>query len=174
MKNKTTIYFVEGKCEEKLLNELKKEPELITLGRVQVFNVLTNRISTSKLMTFKKNVNVCFVFDSDGEQNLTIYNHNISVLKKYVSGVHIYNFVQIRNLEDELVRATDLKKIEELTGSKSSKDFKTDFLSCSNFRQLLERHNFDVKKMWCTEPTDSFRGIIQDAYLFIRLPKDIL
>ena len=89
MKNKTTIYFVEGKCEEKLLNELKKEPELITLGRVQVFNVLTNRISTSKLMTFKKNVNVCFVFDSDVEQNLTIYNHNISVLKKYVSGVSL-------------------------------------------------------------------------------------
>lgn len=169
MRNNPTLYFVEGRCEEKLINELKKEPSLLVPGRIKVLNVLTHRISVGSLITFKKNTNICFVFDTDGEQNLSTYNYNISVLKKYVPGVHVYNFVQINNLEDELLKATNIKRIEDLTGSKSSKDFKTDFLSCSNCRQLLDKHNFKIENMWKSEPIGSFAGIAQDAKYFITL-----
>lgn len=43
------IYFVEGECEERLINALKKPPALIQPGRVKVFNVVQKRFSKAHL-----------------------------------------------------------------------------------------------------------------------------
>lgn len=155
-KTRPTIYFVEGECEQKLISELKKEPALMVPGKARVFNVLTKRISSSQLMVIKPGTNVCMVFDTDGEQNLTILNENIKKLKTYVSNVHIYLLIQVQNLEDELVRSTDLKRIEDLTNSQSRKDFKRAFLSMNNCRDVLEQHGFDITQMWCTKALGVF------------------
>ena len=41
MDNRKCIYFVEGKCEEKMLNALKVIPSLIINGKVKKFNAIT-------------------------------------------------------------------------------------------------------------------------------------
>ena len=51
-------------------------------------------------------------------------------------------FPQVLNLEDELVRCTDVRTAMELTKSGSVKNFKTDFckMKAKDCRSMLERH----------------------------------
>ena len=44
MNYKRCVYFVEGPCEEKLINALKIEPRLLTPGKVNVYNIIQNEI----------------------------------------------------------------------------------------------------------------------------------
>ncbi len=83
-----------------------------------------------------------FVFDSDVPETSKL-KQNIDMVRKLCPSktVKLVFLVQVLNLEDELVRATNIKKISELTNSKSAKDFKSD-------RSVLMRHEFDILKMW--------------------------
>ena len=64
MKN-NCIYFAEGKCEERLLNALKENPQKIQSGRVKVFNVIQELIPKSQLVTIQAGTTVVLVFDTD-------------------------------------------------------------------------------------------------------------
>lgn len=75
--------------------------------------------------------------------------------------VKLVFLVQVMNLEDELVRATDVKKITELTNSKSEKDFKTDFIALKDCRGTLIRHEFDIRKMWDQTVSEPFTFVRQ-------------
>lgn len=44
MNDKSCVYFVEGPCEEKLINALKVEPRLLTPGKGNVYNIQTVRL----------------------------------------------------------------------------------------------------------------------------------
>ncbi len=154
-------YYVEGECEKKLIGELKKAG-LMPSGKIAVFNVLTQRISNSRLIELGKGSIIVFVFDTDGEQNISILKKNIRLLDEYVPNVKILKLVQVRNLEDELIRATNVKHIEELTNSKSASDFKSDFLRQKSCLSILNRHDFDISKMWCSCPEGAFADFSQD------------
>ena len=56
-----------------------------------------------------------------------ILRKNIDYLKKYVLQVKIVNLAQVMNFEDEIARATDVKKAQDLTKSLSVSEFKTAF-----------------------------------------------
>ena len=145
---KSCTYFVEGECEQKLLNAIKTAPSLVQPGKVRVFNVIQDVLSKSHLYSIKDGL-VVFVFDSDVPET----NHlkqNIEMVRKYCPAdkVKLVFLVQVMNLEDELVRSTDIKKISELTNSKSAKDFKADFITLKDCRSTLEKHEFDIRKMW--------------------------
>lgn len=60
----------------------------------------------------------------------------------------------MKNLEDELVRAMELKDIKELLNSNSSKDYKRDMLreKDENLKSKFESHNFDIQKLWAKNP----------------------
>lgn len=45
MSNKKYIYFVEGPCEEKLIDVLKQQPSLLCPGKIKVINVLQEVLS---------------------------------------------------------------------------------------------------------------------------------
>ena len=47
---------------------------------------------------------------------------------------------QVRNIDDELERSTNVRKAQELTSSKSLSNFKSDFANASNVRALLAKH----------------------------------
>ncbi len=48
-------YFVEGECEEKLINALKISPHnYLTPGKVTVFNFINKPISNSRIAVLKK------------------------------------------------------------------------------------------------------------------------
>ena len=155
MKSERIRYFVEGECEKKLIEDLKRA-SLLPSGKVTVLNVLTKLFSNSRLMDINTGSVVILVFDTDGEQDISILNKNIGLLKKHVLNIRIFNLISVRNLEDEFIRSTQVKKIEELTGSRSSTDFKPSFLHLKDSIPVLQKHGFDFNKMWCTKPDGAF------------------
>ena len=59
-------YFVEGECEKALINTLKAPPlSLIKPGRVEVFNVIKDKITIPRIAQLKKESHIIFVYDTD-------------------------------------------------------------------------------------------------------------
>ena len=72
---------------------------------------------------------------------------------------------QVMNLEDELVRCTDVKKVTELTKSASIMNFKTDFcrMKSKDCRLMLERHKISCECLWASSPPDAFAFIEKNS-----------
>ncbi len=149
------IYFVEGKCEAALLAALKEPPQKVVPGRVKVFNVVANLIPRSQLVTIQPGTTVVFVFDTDVPVTESL-KRNIELIQTYCSKVRIVFLPQVMNLEDELVRCTDINSITDLTRSRSTKDFKRDFCAMTNCRDVLNRHQLDVLRLWTQNPPEVF------------------
>lgn len=156
------IYFVEGKCEATLLTALKEHPQKIVPGKIKVFNVIANLIPRSQLLTIQAGTTIVFVFDTDVPVTESL-RKNITLATTYCSKVKIVFLPQVMNLEDELVRCTDVNHVAELTHSKSNKDFKRDFCSLTNCRDVLDRHRLDVQRLWTQTPPQSFSFISQNS-----------
>lgn len=155
-------YFVEGHDEEKLIDTLKTDLQYIVPGKVQVFNVVQERLTKLRIMQLKKGTVAILVFDTDSG-NIQILQDNIEFLKK--SGIikKVLCITQVKNLEDELVRSCDIRKITELTGSKSGKDYKRDLIKEGQLDRKLKKHNFDMEKFWSKTDQGMYRGIVNDA-----------
>ena len=154
MKN-NVIYFVEGKCEVTLLRALKENPQKILPGQIREFNLIQQVIPKSILMMIRPGTKVVFVFDTDVP--VTQYlRSNIYLVKKTCTKVEIIFLPQVKNLEDELERCTDVSRVSDLTQSASKKDFKRDFCAKKNCRVILDRHNLDVSKLWMTTRPKEF------------------
>ena len=153
MKN-NCIYFVEGQCEQKIVEAMKEEPQRLRSGKIKLLNPITQEIPSSVLLTIKKDSVVVLVFDTDIPVTEQLKN-NIRRIRKYCK-VDIVYLGQVLNLEDELVSCTDISRIQELTNSKSKKDFKRDFCAMTNCRQVLDRHNLDVELLWNSRYPENF------------------
>lgn len=157
MKN-NVFYFVEGKCEVALLQALKESPEKIIPGKIKEFNLIQKIIPKSILISIRPETKVVFVFDTDVPVTQQLRN-NINQVKKFCPKVEIVFLPQVKNLEDELERCTDVSRVSDLTQSASKKDFKRDFCAKKNCRAILDRHNLDVSKLWMTTPPNEFSFI---------------
>ena len=164
MENRKCFYLVEGECEEKLLKALKEQPALINPGSVKKFNVIQNEIPASKLMSFDPGSRVVLVFDTDKEVTEHL-KKNIEMLNKVCSKVEVLTIAQVLNFEDEIVKSTDVSKAQDLTRSRSVSNFKSDFcrMKVQECRSLLERHQFDVEKIWVSDPPSAFKDLEQGA-----------
>lgn len=158
------IYFVEGKCEATLLAALKEQPQKVVPGRVKVFNIITNLIPRSQLVTIQSGTTVVFVFDTDVPVTEAL-KKNIELVSTYCSKTKVVFLPQVKNLEDELVRCTDISSVTELTRSKSVKDFKRDFCALTNCRDVLNRHQLDVLRLWTQNPPEVFRFVSVNSNL---------
>lgn len=161
--NKRCFYFVEGECEETLINALKKDPAKIIPGRVKKWNVIDRVLPNSILNTIQPGSIVVLVFDTD-VQSSGFLDKNIQMLKKIVSKVMIVCLPQVLNLEDELERCTDVKNVKELTKSKSRSDFKRDFCRLTNCRQALDIHHFDIGRIWAQPLPEGFASFSPYVY----------
>lgn len=155
-------YFVEGENEEKIVQILKTELQLIVPGKVQVFNVIDQKLTKMRLMSLKACTTVILVFDTDTGNTSTLIE-NINFLKKQATVKEVICITQVKNLEDELLRSCDVKQIKELTGSKSNSNYKRDMLNDSNFAKKLQKHKFDMSKFRNTVD-ESYKDIGNDAY----------
>lgn len=166
MNYKRCVYFVEGPCEEKLINALKVEPRLLTPGKVNVYNIIQNEIPRREVNMIKAGTTVVLVFDTDVEKT-DILRKNIDYLKKYVLQVKIVNLAQVMNFEDEIARATDVKKAQDLTKSLSVSEFKKAFckFKVEECRNALNRHHLDISQLWSKTPPDKFSFVKQDGDL---------
>lgn len=147
MKKGSYHYFVEGEDDAKVINILKTDLRLIIPGKVQIFNVMQEKITNPRLMSLKADTIVILVFDTDVGETTTLLD-NIKILKKAPNVKDVYCITQVKKLEDELIRSCDIKQIKDLTGSRSNGDFKRDMLKDNAFAQKLKKHHFDFNIFW--------------------------
>lgn len=156
--NRACVYYCEGEDDLKLIDALKVAPARIHAGKSKKINVVQSLIPKSILLGIKPDSNVVLVFDTDVSTHLDVVKKNIQNIKKYCIGVKIVYLLQVKNLEDELVRCTDIKSVLELTKSKSVSNFKADFRKMKDVecRHALERHKIDVDRLWTTKAAEEF------------------
>ena len=74
-------YYVEGDDEKRLIEVLKTDMRLIIPGKVQILNVVQERLTDLKLRILQDGTTLVFVFDTDvGDP--AILNENIRKAKK--------------------------------------------------------------------------------------------
>lgn len=91
-----------------------------------MYNVVQNLIPKSQMLSIQAGTTIALVFDTDVEQTAKL-KKNLELLGRYCGKLHIVFLPQVLNLEDELVRCTDVKNVSELTRSNSVRNFKSDF-----------------------------------------------
>ncbi len=158
MSNKYVQYYVEGSDEEKFVQILKTSFKCILPGKVQVFNAATQRFTRAQLLSLKPKTTAVLLFDTDFI-NRIILDDNITKLSKCRSVDEILVVLQVKNLEDELLRCCEINRIEDILNSKSKGDFKRDFLKANNVDQKLRQVKFNINKLWIMEDTDTCAGI---------------
>lgn len=155
--NNKCIYYVEGPCEQQLIAALKENPSKLIPGKVKVYNVIQNLIPKSQMLSIRAGTTVVLVFDTDVEQTANL-KKNLELLNRYCGKLRIVFLPQVLNLEDELVRCTDIKSAAELTQSKGIRNFKTDFckLKTKECRALLERRGLKMERLWTAKVPEAF------------------
>ncbi|MCM1118173.1 MAG: hypothetical protein NC543_02290 [bacterium] len=162
MRSKFIQYYVEGEDEEKFIRILKSDLGLIQPGKVQKLNVIDHDLSGARLMTLRPGTMIVLIFDTDTEQ-VNILNRNLEKLKMCPAVSEIVTIPQIFNLEDELIHSCDIKKITELLGSKSKKEFKANLIRTNNLANKLREHRFDINLLWCRQPFPPYQNIKNQA-----------
>lgn len=162
MKTKYIQYYVEGEDEEKLINTLKTQLGVIKTGKVQKMNVVEQEITDMRLRTLSRGTMVVLVFDTD-TWNLDTLKKNIRTLKNCKSVSEIVLVPQVPNLEGELLRCCNIRKIEELLSSKSRSEFKSDLIRVSNLDKKLKDHQFDINLFWSRNPPQPYQDLENQA-----------
>ena len=146
-------YFVEGECEKALINTLKAPPlSLIKPGRVEVFNVIKDKITIPRIAQLKKESHIIFVYDTDISKT-DVLKYNIDMLEQY-GFTKIHHIQSVKNLEDELLRSTSIKKIDDIFNTQGEAEFKHKFINTENLASKLNNINFDINKIWKQKPID--------------------
>lgn len=161
---KKCFYLTEGECEEKLIKALKEKPSLVRPGKVKKFNVIQEELPANMLMQFDPGSMVVLVFDTDKPET-EILKKNIVLLKSLSFKVEIATIVQVLNFEEGIVRSTAVSKVQDLTKSYGISDFKRSVnkMKAKEFRNALNRHKLDVKKLWSLKPPSAFKFTRQDS-----------
>ena len=147
-------YFVEGECEKVIINTLKAPPlSLIKPGRVEVFNVIKDKITLPRITQLKKETNIILVYDTDINKT-DVLDYNIDLLHQYGFN-KIYHIQSVKKLEDELVRSSSIKRIEEMFDTQGMDEFKHKLISNANLVSKLKSIDFDINKMWRQRPYSS-------------------
>lgn len=162
MNFKKCMYFVEGRCEKQLIDALKAEPRLLVPGKVTLHNIIQDEIPRRTVNMILPGTTVVFVYDTDVRKT-DVLMKNIHRIQNYVGEVRILHLAQVLNFEDEIVRATDVKRPQELTKSTGVSNFKTDFcrMKVADCRNALERHHLDISMLWIREPPETFSFVRQ-------------
>lgn len=155
------LYYVEGEDEEAIIKAIKNK--YIVSGKILRFNIVEEKLTSTRLRLIKENTIMILVFDID-TNNISTISKNIEILNGSKNIKNIYYIPQVNNLEDELIRATSIRQIKELTNSKTNSDFKRDLLNASNVLKLLENKEFDINKFWCKNPDNNFSRFENMSY----------
>lgn len=164
MKNVNVQYYVEGEDEKKLVNTLKNQLRVIVTGKVQKLNVIQDKINYNILRTLKKGTIVVLIFDTDTD-NVDTLNNNIQKLKECSFVSKIVTIPQVPDLESELIRSCNIKKITQLLNSRSKKDFKSDLIRITNLDIKLKEHEFDINLFWNQQPDFPYQNIPNNSQI---------
>lgn len=141
---------------------LKTDYQYIIPGKIDVFNVIQQELTSSRTIPLKPGTTVILVFDTD-VLNTNVLAKNINFLKKQQNINQVLCITQVDNLEDELKRSCNIRQIKELTGSKSNGEFKNDMIKQNDFKRKLDNKNFNFNKFWISSPQNLFAYIKNDS-----------
>ena len=146
--NKIYHYFVEGDCEKKLIDEFKKiEHRELVAGKVDVMNIIYEKIPTAKLLTLRKNTIIILVYDIDIPQTeILIENLNKLAFYGFKKIIHIQS---INNFEDEIVYSTNINNINDFFKTSTVEEFKKLFIKHGNIYSKLKNCGFNIELLWC-------------------------
>lgn len=148
-KNEYIQYFVEGECEGKFINAYKHgESAFLKPGKVEVLNPVNKYITEARARTIKQNTIVVFVYDID-KGNIEVLQSNIDMLKKH-SLARIIHIQSVMNFEDEILRSTNLKKIDDMFSTTGVDNFKDTFIKHKDIVSKLKTVQFDDSLFWTT------------------------
>ena len=157
-------YFVEGECERVLLKAFMHAEESeyhICPGKIEVLNVVCDKISPAKARTIKKGTKVVFVFDTDVKKT-DLLEDNIETIVTYSSvdyGDMLF-LSSCKTLEDELVYACDgITDINKLLGTSTKEDFKKKLIKHKDIVSRLKSVGFRSDKMWARIPGEPFSAM---------------
>ncbi len=157
-------YYVEGKCEKVFIKALQKNG-IVRPGKVDVFNAVQNLLA-SRIHTLGLDVVVVFIFDVDKGPGVLLKN----IIETEKMGARVICLPQVYDFEDEIKRSCmRVKAVKEITESRSNKDFKSDFCSCSNIFERLSFCGFTSGRMWRTPVPSDFERVkkyIHPEYIF--------
>ena len=162
MKTKYIQYYVEGPDDKKVIDTLKTKMRLVKPGKVDVLNVVTERITDLRLRNLSPGTMVVLVFDVDAGSR-DILNANIQKLENCQAVTEVVTIPQVPKLEIELVRSCDIRQIKELLNSRSNDDFKRDVMRVTNLDTKLREHQFDIDHFWSATPTPPYQDIANQA-----------
>ena len=162
MKTKYIQYYVEGPDDKKVIDTLKTKMGLVKPGKVDVLNVVTEKITDLRLRTLSPGTMVVLVFDVDAGSR-DILNTNIQKLKNCQAVTEVVTIPQVPKLEIELVRSCDIRQIKELLNSRSNDDFKRDVMRVTNLDAKLREHLFDIDQFWSATPIPPYHDIPNQA-----------
>lgn len=154
-------YYVEGTDEKSLVNTLKTAG-LVVPGKVEVFNMIQEKLTTVRIRPMGPGTIIVFIYDTDVEKT-DILDSNLRFLRRQKNIKDILCIPQIQNLEDELRYSCKIKTVLDITHSSSMKDFKHDFNSCRNLGDRLRQCGFSKEKLWSRQPTNGFREFGNDS-----------
>lgn len=148
-------YFVEGKCEEAFINEYKNnKDQLFESGKLEVINVITEKIPIPRIRNLKHNTIIILVYDTD-VKNYDILNENIKNINIYAPTCKTIHIQSVENFENEIVRSTNLNNINKMFNTESTDEFKAKFIACKNLRAKMKKIAFNYKKIWTTLSNDN-------------------
>ena len=162
MKTKYIQYYVEGPDDKKVIDTLKTKMRLVKPGKVDVLNVVTERITDLRLRNLSPGTMVVLVFDVDAGSR-DILNTNIEKLENCQAVTEVVTIPQVPKLEIELVRSCNIRQIKELLNSRSNDDFKRDVMRVTNLDTKLREHQFDIDHFWSATPTEPYHNIPNKA-----------
>lgn len=162
MKTKYIQYYVEGPDDKKVIDTLKTKMGLVKPGKVDVLNVVTEKITDLRLRTFFPGTMVVLVFDVDAGSR-DVLNMNIQKLRNCGAVTEVVTIPQVPKLEIELVRSCNIRQIKELLNSRSNDDFKRDVMRVTNLDAKLREHQFEIDQFWSATPTPPYQDILNQA-----------
>lgn len=162
-KSEVYHYYVEGHDEKKIVDILKREMGCIKSGRVDIFNVVQNHFTEARIRTLKSGTIVVLIYDTDVDNHIVTMKENLAFLNKQACIKKVLCIPQVRNLEDELRNACDIKSISELTKSKTDGNYKRDLINCNNLETRLKQSNFQISRFWSLLPDNKFQDFGNDA-----------
>ena len=166
-------YFVEGECEMVLLKALMHAEDAsygICPGKIEILNVLYQRITPTKAITLRKGTKVVFVFDTDVKKtDLLEENIDIIISNSSVDYDDIIFLQSVKNLEDELVYScSGINNINDLFETNSKEAYKKRFVKHKDIVTKLKSVGFQIDRIWSRRPNEPFSNYEQGMRKIIR------
>ena len=137
-------------------------------GKLLMYNVTQEHMREGIFLSCGQDVSFELVFDTD-TRGISRLMENLELMRGLRNCREVICIPQVRNLEEELKYACNLRDVCVLTKSQSVSDFKRDFLRLRDVAEVLIANGFDIGRMWSRNAAGEYAGIMNEAHKIKKL-----